>query len=136
MRNWRLLSLVAVLIAAVLVWHMLPRAIQAQEMRIPPGATMKTQEFGTQDIPGVKKVTFNRFQLNSGAQWANMNSRAKTWAFVYRLSGTMSVKGVDGKVSQSGPGTAFIVAPNAKVPLVFNPGKTPAVNIFWEIEVQ
>ncbi len=136
MRNWRPLSLVAVLIAAVFVWHLLPRALQAEEMKVPPGATMKTQEFGTQEIPGVKKVTFNRFQLNPGAKWSNMNSPAKTWAFVYRLSGTMSVKGVDGKVSQAGPGTAFIVAPSSKVPLVFNTGKTPAVNLFWEIELQ
>lgn len=136
MANWRALGLVAVLIAAVAVWQMLPRAAQAEEMKLPPGVTLKSQEFGTQGIPGVKKVTWNRLQINPGAKWPNADQPAKTWDFCYDLSGTFSVKGVDGKVSRIKAGTPFTVAPNTKIPLLFNQGKTPAVDIFWEIELQ
>ena len=136
MRNWRILSLVAVFIAAIVVWQILPQAAQAEEMKLPKGVTLTTKEFGSQGIPGVKKVTWNRLQIVPGAKWPNMVQPAKTWDFCYELSGTMSVKGADGKISQVKSGAMYTIAPDTKIPLLFNTGKVPAVDIFWEIEVE
>ncbi len=135
MRNWRALSLVAVLIAAAFVWHMLPQAAKAQEVKLPPGVTLKTKEFDTGKMPGVKKVTWNRLEIKQGAKWANVPMEAKTWDFCYELSGTMTVTGPDGKTNNVPPGTAFTVPAGVTIPLLTNKGKAPAVDIFWEIEL-
>ncbi len=136
MKNWRVLSLVLVFVAAALVWHVLPVPTATAQMKLPPGVTLTSKEFGTQGIPGVKKVTFNRLQVNRGAKWADVVMGAKTWDFCYELQGTMSVKDAKGKVSQVKPGTSYTIAPEVKIPLIFNTGKVPAVDIFWEIELQ
>jgi quercetin dioxygenase-like cupin family protein len=136
MRNWRALSLVAVLVAAVFVWQMPPQPATQALMNLPPGVTLKTQDFGTQNFPGVKKVTWNRLTIAPGAKAPNMDMPSKTYDFCYELAGTMSVKGADGKVSQVKPGAVYTVAPDTKIPLLFNTGKVPAVDDFWEIEVQ
>lgn len=48
----------------------------------------------------------------------------------------MSVKGTNGRVSEVKPGTSYTIAPNTTIPLIFSTGKTPAVDIFWEIHLQ
>ncbi len=137
MKNWRILSLVFVLVVAVLVWQMLPApTARAQEstMKLPPGVTLKEQKFDAKGMPGVKKVTWNRLEVKPGAKWANVDMGAKVWDFCYELAGTMTVTGADKKTSNVPPGTAFTVPAGTKIPLITNKGSVTAVDIFWEIE--
>jgi len=102
-------------------------------MKLPKGVTVTTKDFGTMNLPGAKKVTFYRIQVNPGAK-RPVDMGPKVYDFCYQLSGTMSVKGEDGKVSQIKTGTPATGAPGSKF-LSYNTGKVPAVLICWEIEV-
>lgn len=134
--NWRVLSVAVVVLATVVTWQMLPRLASAEEMKLPKGVTLKVlNKLGAQGMPGVKNITFNRVTIAPGAKWPNMVQPAKTWDFCYEFSGNMSVN-VGGKVSVIKPGTSYTIPPNAKFDLLFNTGKVPAVDLFWEIELE
>jgi len=112
-----------------------PQAARAEEtLKLPKGVTLKTKSFDAMKMPGVKKVTWNRLQINPGAKWSNVPMEPKVWDFCYELSGTMTVTGPDGKTGNVPPGTSFTVPAGVTIPLLTNKGKVPAVDIFWEIE--
>ncbi len=136
--RWRPFSLMVVALAALVVWHFLPvPAARGQEamMKLPPGVSLKEKTFDTMGMPGVKKLTFNRLEVKTGAKWANVDMGAKVWDFCYELQGTMTVTGADGKTNNVPAGTSFTIPAGQKIPLITNKGKVTAVDIFWEIEV-
>jgi len=138
MRNWRPFSLLVVALAALVVWHLLPVPVakgQEATMKLPKGISLKEKKFDTMGVPGVKKLTFNRLEVKTGAKWANVDMGAKVWDFCYELQGTMTVTGADGKTNNVPAGTSFTIPAGAKIPLITNKGKVTAVDIFWEIEV-
>ncbi len=142
MRNWRPFSLLVVALAALVVWHLLPVPVaKGQEMmKLPPGVSVKEKAFDTMGLSGVKKVTFNRLEMKTGAKWANvdmsaMNNGAKVWDFCYVLQGTFTVTGADGKTNKIPAGTSFTIPAGEKIPLITNKGKVTAVDIFWEIVI-
>lgn len=137
MRNWRILSLVLVFVIAALVWQMLPApTVRAQMMKLPPGVTLKEQTFDVKGMPGAKKVTWNRLEMQPGSKWANVDMGPKVWDFCYQLSGTMTVTSADGKTSTVSPGTAYTIAAGTKIPLLANKGKVIVKDYFWEIETE
>jgi quercetin dioxygenase-like cupin family protein len=136
-KNWRLLSLALVALAAVAVWQSLPApTARAQMTNPPPGVTLKEQTFDVMGMPGVKKVTWNRLEMKPGSKWANVDMGAKVWDFCYELAGSLTVTGADGKTKTVPTGSAYTIPAGTKIPLIANKGKVTAVDIFWEIESQ
>lgn len=127
-----------VALAALVVWQFLPAPVakgQEAMMKLPPGVSLKEKTFDTMGMPGVKKLTFNRLEVKTGAKWANVDMGAKVWDFCYELQGTMTVTGADGKTNNVPAGTSYTIPAGQKIPLITNKGKVTAVDIFWEIEV-
>lgn len=138
MRNWRAFSLVGVCVAAVLGWQMLPvPATKAQmPMKLPPGATLKVlNTIDAQGMPGIKKVTYNRFELKPGATWPDFMEEANHWDFCYIQAGALTAKLPNGKIVVNRAGDSFLIKPGTKAALS-NKGKVTAVDLFWEFEVQ
>ncbi len=138
MRNWRVLSLVLVCVAAVLVWQMLPMpASQAgMMMKLPPGVTLKTlNTLDAAGMPGVKKVTYNRFEMKPGAKFPDFMEEANHWDFCVIAAGQLTAKLPDGKTVTHKTGESYFIPPNTKAALS-NTGKVNTVDLFWEFEVQ
>ena len=137
MRNWRVLSLVFVCVAAVLVWQMLPTpATPAQMMKLPPGASLRTlNTIDAAGMPGIKKVTYNRFELKPGAKWPDFMEEANHWDFCYIQAGQLTAKLPDGKIVVRRAGDSYLIKPGTKAALSNN-GSVTVVDLFWEFEVQ
>lgn len=141
MKNWRILSLVLVWAMAVLVWQMLPMpatqvpAAQAQ-MKLPPGVTLKTlNTIDAQGMPGVKKVTYNRFEMKPGAKFPDFMEEENHWDFCYIQAGQLTAKLPDGKTVVRRTGDSYLIKPGTKAALTNN-GSVTLVDLFWEFEVQ
>jgi hypothetical protein len=135
MKNWRVLSLVAVLVAAVFIWQMLPPAAKAEEMKLPPGVTLKIdKKFDGQGIPGVKEIMGGRVLMAPGSSWKDQTQDAKTWDFCFQEVGPMIVV-ANGKTSTIATGTLWQVLPGTKFSLE-NKSKVTVVDAFWEITLQ
>ena len=137
MKNWRILSLVLVLMIAALVWQMLPLpATQAQMMKLPPGVTLKTlNTIDAQGMPGVKKVTYNRFEMKPGTKWPDFMEEANHWDFCYIQTGQLTAKLPNGKTVVRRAGESYLIKPGTKAALSNN-GSATVVDLFWEFEVQ
>ncbi len=135
MRRWRVLSLVAVLVAAFMVWQTLPRPVEAQETtKLAPGVTLKIdKKFDGLGIPGVKEIMAGRVLMAPGSTWSDKQD-SKTWDFCFQQVGPMIVV-ADGKTSTIATGTLWWVPPGTKFTLT-NKSKVTVVDAFWEVTLK